>query len=654
MPRAAVIAIAGLIAAAATVVLPMAASAHALAQSSDPASGATLGSSPQAITITFGEQPDASLSSITVVDSTGSSWTSGPTAAVVGRPDELRVPLRHLPNGVYTVTWRTVSAVDGHIAAGSFAFGVGESPASVATSPSVAQSPPPSALAVAMRWLFLAGVITALGGAATALFIVRAVPPPLRILLLASGIAALVGSIGIVEGQREISGISWSSVLSSSLGRALFERAVPAFAILLTAVAIKVWGKARQPLVWLLGAAAFGSVISEVFTSHALAEAPAALNSLMQYLHLSAVGLWIGALVALLLALRREHSDDKARRVRRFSALAGWMVLLVAATGVGRAVFAVASWTALVSTAYGVLILVKLGLLLMLAGLGAVNRYVNVPKAARHLRGLRRVGSAEVFIGVAAVAVAALLVNLAPPVAQAQASSPPASVVTSGSDLGTTLKARLQASPGKAGVNDFTLTLTDYDSGQPVAADKVVVGFRVPARPGIAPSTLELTAHGGGVYTGRGTNLSIDGTYDITVLVERGASSTEVDVRLTTISTPPRVTITRFQGLPTLYTIALPQHQAVQVYIDPNTSGPTEFHATFLGASQQELQITSAEIAETAADGSVRILPIRRLDPLGHFVADATVSSRSTRFDITGTMSGGEVLSTYIMITAGT
>jgi copper transport protein len=646
-------ALAGLIGIAAALGLPLIASAHALAQTSDPAPGATLGSSPAAVTITFGETPDASLSMITVVDTTGSSWTAGASAPVSGKPDELSVPLKHLPNGVYTVTWRTVSAVDGHSAAGSFAFGVGVSPASAPPTPSTVASPPPSALAVAMRWLFLAGIIATMGVVVTALFIVHSLPSALRVLLIGAGIAALGGAIGIVEAQRETAGISWSAAFNSSLGHALFERGAPAVAMLLIAVAIAGWRRFRRSLLWILGGAAFAAVATEVLTSHATSESPVALNFLMQYLHLSAIGVWIGALAALLLALRGEASDQKARRVRRFSALAGWTLLLVAATGVGRAVFALASWTALVSTAFGVFVLVKIGLLLILAALGAINRFVNVPQAARHLRGLRRVGSAEVFIGAVTVAIAALLVNLAPPVAQAQAGAGPQSLVATGSDLGTTVKARLTVSPGTAGVNVFSLRLNDYDSGQPVAADKVVLEFRVPARPEIGSSTLVLSKEGDGAYGARSANLSIDGTYDVTILVERGVLSTEVDLRLTTISTPPQVTITRFAGLPTVYTVHLAANRAVQVYLDPDKPGRTEFHATFLDAGGQELQVANAEIGQTAADGSVSVLTIRRLDPVGHFVADASVPARSTRFDISGTLPNGDVVASYILITPG-
>ena len=83
--------------------LPQAVAAHALPQSSVPAAGSTLAASPSAVTITFGEQPDARLSSIKVLDSSGRNVASGPSTAVPGAPLQLTVPLPPLPDGVYTV-----------------------------------------------------------------------------------------------------------------------------------------------------------------------------------------------------------------------------------------------------------------------------------------------------------------------------------------------------------------------------------------------------------------------------------------------------------------------------------------------------------------------------------------------------------------------
>ncbi len=80
--------------------------------------------------MTFGENPDPKLSLVRVLDSNGHvvPGVSG-VQPVPGKPLELQVALSTpLAKGVYTVNWRSVSAVDGHVANGAFAFGVGTTP----------------------------------------------------------------------------------------------------------------------------------------------------------------------------------------------------------------------------------------------------------------------------------------------------------------------------------------------------------------------------------------------------------------------------------------------------------------------------------------------------------------------------------------------
>ncbi len=45
-----------------------------------------------------------------------------------------------------------------------------------------------------------------------------------------------------------------------------------------------------------------------------------------------------------------------------------------------------------------------------------------------------------------------------------------------GHDFGTSVKLSLAVSPGSAGFNTFAVTVTDYDTGAPVAADGVTFG----------------------------------------------------------------------------------------------------------------------------------------------------------------------------------
>ena len=185
--------------------------------------------------------------------------------------------------------------------------------------------------------------------------------------------------------------------------------------------------------------------------------------------------------------------------------------MVVAVTGTFRAVIEIGSIGQLFGTSFGVLVLVKVALFLVLAGLGAVNRFGNVPRASTVLRGLRRVGSTEVVIGVAVVLVAAALVNVAPPVASATSTTAATAtqLVVTGSDFATTVKVRLTVSPGTAGFNNFDLRVTDYDTGALVRASSVELEFTQPLRPQLGESTLTLKRQSDGTFAARGGNLSI-------------------------------------------------------------------------------------------------------------------------------------------------
>ncbi len=624
--------------------------AHALAQSSTPADGATLQSPPSSVTITFGEVPDPGLSAITVVDTQGRSWTAGPAEQVAGDSLKLLVPLKHLSTGVYAVAWKTVSSVDGHLASGAFSFGVGESPeAGQARQPAVSSAAPPGALAVVARFLLYAGLVIVVGCAVLG-FAVRSAPSALlRRVVAADSVLAFLGANGVMAAQITGSGASLASVLGSSLGHALLAREIAVLVLLAAGVALVVRQQRWRVFSLVAGAAAAASMVVDVLFSHAAAQSPAALNQLAQTLHIVAVGVWVGGLVALLAILVGAPAEQRAQAARRLSALAGAGLLVVAATGVFRAVIEVQTWTNLVSTAFGVLVLLKIGLLLVLAGLGALNRFGNLPHLPDLLHRLRRVVSTEVVVAVGALAVAAALVNVAPPSSSAEA-APIASqpVVVTGSDFGTSVKVRLSVSPGRVGMNDFALDVDDYDSGQPVDAQGVAMTFALPNQSVIGASSLAFTRARAGVYQARGGNLAVDGTWQVVALIERGASSVEVPMRLTTHSVPPNVTRTPFAGAPTLYTIHLAQGGAVQVYIDPDKAGQVEFHMTFLDAQMKEVLIASAAATETEPDGSAQDLPVRRLDDIGHFVADAAVTKAVARFAIIATTASGSLVSTYI------
>jgi copper transport protein len=636
---------------------PPSVAAHALRQSSDPGDGATLQQSPPVVSITFGEEPDAKLSTIEVLDTAGQQHQQGAAQALPNDPRTLRVAVNHLDKGVYTVAWRTVSAVDGHTAAGAFTFGVGVDAAAVAAAPPPSSaytgSTRPSDLAVAGRWLLYIGLFALLGATFTRIVVADAARPAPPVALGGAWLVAIAGVLVVSGAQASDAGVTWSQLFSTSIGHSLTQRLVP-LAITGLALSVSVAGpvRVRRAALAIAGAGAAASLLADVVNSHAAAGSYSVINDLLQWVHAVAGGIWLGGLAFLLLGVRGEPSQVKARSVRRFSAAALVAVLAVVATGIVRAVVEVGSWGSVLTTDYGRLIVIKSTLLTVLVVLGAINRLRSVPAASQSLRGLRRVSTGELAVAAGALLFAAALVNVAPP-SSAQAAPPgPPAVVAQGNDFATTVRLSLQVSPGSAGFNQFSGTVTDYDTGQPVDASSVELRFSLPAQPSLGESTLTLTRTSAGSYTARGGNLSLDGTWTVTALVVRGASSVEVPLQVTPRVTPPKIDVSRIAGLPTLYTIHLTQQRTVQVYLDPDRPGNDIFHATFFDANGNELPVTSASIAFAPAGQSAAALQTRMLEP-GHYVANVSVGAQKYGFDITGTTSTGETVSTHIDLTPG-
>ena len=133
-------------------VLASPADAHALLKRSYPAAGASLPRAPRAMLLFFTEAPEPSLSTVVLLDSSGRTVAGvGQPTPVPGNAEELRVALPRLADGVYTVNWRTVSKVNGHVTGGSFAFGIGVEAPSGGSAAQAAKGGSPSRAPLRLR-----------------------------------------------------------------------------------------------------------------------------------------------------------------------------------------------------------------------------------------------------------------------------------------------------------------------------------------------------------------------------------------------------------------------------------------------------------------------------------------------------------------------
>jgi putative copper export protein/methionine-rich copper-binding protein CopC len=201
------------------------AGAHALLRESDPASGSTLEQPPPQVVLTFTERPEPGLSSIRVLDTGGQPVEQGEAAPVSGQPLQFAVGLGDLADGTYTVSWRVVSKDDGHVTAGSFAFGVGvaapaATPETQVAPEGAAESPSPAA--TASRLALYAGLVLLVGVAFTGLAVSeRVLPPGARPLLAVAALLTLAGGVGRFLAELARIDAPLGTLLASSTGQGL-------------------------------------------------------------------------------------------------------------------------------------------------------------------------------------------------------------------------------------------------------------------------------------------------------------------------------------------------------------------------------------------------------------------------------------------------
>jgi putative copper export protein len=151
-------------------------------------------------------------------------------------------------------------------------------------------------------------------------------------------------------------------------------------------------------------------------TGHALEYPPGAgFGWLIQTLHVTGAGLWLGTLaaLALMLPVHLEGLAPEARRGRllfvgvKFSRLALSCAAVVVVAGALLAIADIGSWASLVGSAYGRTLLIKLAAVGAVLALGAWNWRRAVPRLAE--RELALSAGAEIAVTFVVLALTALL-----------------------------------------------------------------------------------------------------------------------------------------------------------------------------------------------------------------------------------------------------
>jgi putative copper resistance protein D len=174
----------------------------------------------------------------------------------------------------------------------------------------------------------------------------------------------------------------------------------------------------RRTAVWAV-LATLVAIAASVALSHAASRLDhrALLIALTAGHHLG-VELWIGAMPALVIALRASDDADAMRIVQRYSLMALTGVPLLIGTGIGLSYFYIGSWQGLYGTSYGAMVVAKVYLMLAALTLGAANylagRRMRAGQPTPFLQHLRRLAEAEIGLGFTAILAAASLTAQSP------------------------------------------------------------------------------------------------------------------------------------------------------------------------------------------------------------------------------------------------
>jgi copper transport protein len=490
--------------------LPAPASAHAVLESSQPSRGAQVGRAPERVVLRFDEPVEAAFGAVRVYDADGKRVDSGSTRHPGGSGDSVAVDLRRgLGDGVYTATYRVISA-DSHPVTGGFTFTVGAGGAAPASSVAdlldAGQAGPVTEVAFgAVRALSYLAIALAAGGLA---FAVAVWSPALggvagegeswcaagsafaararTIGLVAASLGVVCSALGLLlQGATAGATSAWSAfdlkVLGDMIGTrfgTVWSLRLTAFAALGTLVAVSGldWEPRLRPVA--LGGAGLLAVflcLTPALAGHASTVDPGAVLVPANFVHVSAMSVWVGGVATLLLAVPaatrrldpRERTPLLASAVTRFSTVALLAVAALVGSGIAQAIPDLESLSDFTDTAFGRALLAKIVLLVLLLALAAWNRHRARPRLARLAERheppgqagalLRRSLRAETLVMLMVLGVTAALVSYAPP---SSARGPFAGTV----ELGPA-RLELTVDPARPGANELHIFLFRRSNG---------------------------------------------------------------------------------------------------------------------------------------------------------------------------------------------
>jgi len=448
----------------ATLTIPLAA-AHAALQAADPPPNGHAPAGLTLVNITFTEDVERDYSSADIVDIiNGESWAEGPIGFDDARHNVMHLSTRPLTNGIYSVSWRTLS-VDTHTTRGTFVFSVGTAelkyPEATAGHDHSEHTTTSILEEGAARGVFYGGLFLALGMPIFALLVDRDRVPPRRVL----GTGAIFGVLGasaaflslVLFAQR--TGIPLSEAASTIGGGSIVWRGLLlGAASLVLLIGCMVRPKARSATVAIGSLLAIGALLATSMGSHAAADKDTRTFSIaLDVVHLLMGALWIGGVFGFVLVGHGRNAAELGKMVNRFTPVAITSVVLIMATGTWASLRHLPHVANLWNDSYGRLVTLKILLVLPLLALGYLNKEKIGPRIESGdggARYFRRAVTAEAVLMVLIVSAAGILAASPPPDAAVQTAAQDAPNFLELENSSKTTHVVLQVTPGPVTAGD--------------------------------------------------------------------------------------------------------------------------------------------------------------------------------------------------------
>ena len=444
---------------------------HAQLVASSPGAGEVVPEGPTELRLVFSEPLESQVTSLDVRGPDGEPVLDRAGAPDPDDPFVLVAELPALADGAYSVTWRTLSAADGHTVEGFFSFGVGDPTQLGAIEAGGVSHTDAGFVDLAGRLLTYIGVLGALGLATFHAVVLRIGPMPrdlVRLLAAGLGLAGAATLVSAVANGIDAGGPT-DYLLSTRNGSLQLARGIVALAGAGLLLVVP-----RQLAGAIAASAAVIAIALLVAAGHSAA-LPGVAPVLGGVIHVAGAGVWLGGVAALAIcalwpSVLTGGAPLPSMRsiVPRFSALALVSIGLVGLSGIYSA-WAQTGTLIEPGTEYGRTLIAKSVVAVAALALGGLN-FLDGGRMRAWLGGLRRRATAETLVGVVVLALTASLATISPTDGasgvEVRAVPDAFGEVTPGMSM-TLL-------PGRPGVNRVAVTTTDAVAGSNVQLQLVL------------------------------------------------------------------------------------------------------------------------------------------------------------------------------------